>query len=63
MSEANTSVRDTLLLFPFLADQPADVVDELSKDARYIKYKLGDSLARLNQPPQYLFFLIQGSVR
>ena len=63
MSEANTSVRDTLLLFPFLADQPADVVEELSQNAHYIKYKLGDTLARLNQPPQYLFFLIQGSVR
>jgi ATP-binding cassette subfamily B protein len=63
MSEVNTTFKDTLLLFPFLADQSAEVVEELSKNAHYIKYKFGDTLARLNQPPQYLFFLIQGTVR
>ena len=63
MTEINNSLRDTLLLFPFLADQQPEIIDELSRNAKYVKYKLGDNLARLNQAPQNIFFIIQGSIR
>lgn len=63
MTEINNSLRDTLLLFPFLADQPSEIIDELSRNAKYVKYKLGDTLARLNQAQQNVFFIIQGSIR
>lgn len=56
-------IRDTLCLFPLLADQDDQIIDLISLDARYVKYKLGDNLCRLDQSAGFIFFVIQGSIR
>ena len=58
-----SSIRDTLRLFPLLADQDDQILDIIAQDARYIKYKLGDNLSRLDQSPGFIFFIVQGAIR
>lgn len=57
------SIYETLRLFPLLADQSDQILDLVSVEARYVKYKLGDNLCRINQSPGYIFFVVRGSVR
>ncbi len=62
-ASSSSTMRGLLKAFPFLNDQPENVIDFLVNDAKLFKYKLGQPLCRPNQPPGSVFFLLQGQCR
>ncbi len=62
-SSSITTMKGLLKAFPFLSDQPEQVIDFLAGDAKLLKYKLGQPLCRPVQPPGSIYFLLQGQCR
>jgi len=54
---------ELLRSFPFLADQPPDVLDRLVAQGQLLRFSLGQPISRLDQAPQQMFFLLQGTAR
>ena len=49
--------------FPFLADQPEDVLAKLVEQAQLLRFALGQPISRAGQPPSHVHFVLQGTVR
>lgn len=56
-------VLELLGCFPLLADLPPDLLQQLASQGQLLRFKLGQPISRCDQPPNQLFFLVQGSVR
>ena len=54
---------ELLRSFPFLADQPPAVLDRLVSQGQLLRFSLGQPISRLDQAPQQMFFLLQGTAR
>ena len=54
---------ELLRSFPFLADQPPEVLDRLVSQGQLLRFSLGQPISRLEQAPQQMFFLLQGTAR
>jgi len=54
---------ELLRSFPFLADQPPEVLDRLVSQGQLLRFSLGQPISRLDQAPQQMFFLLQGTAR
>jgi ATP-binding cassette subfamily B protein len=61
---ATTPTLDDLLgCFPFLADQPQDLLGRLSADAQLQRFQQGQPICRVDQPPARIFLLLEGTAR
>ncbi len=49
--------------FPFLADQPQEMLEALVQQAQLLRFTLGQPICRAGAPPSHVHFLLQGSVR
>ena len=49
--------------FPFLADQPEDLLAFLAQRSQLLRFYLGQPLCRAGTPPSHVHFLLQGTVR
>ena len=58
-----TRIEELLRCFPFLADQPEDLVQRLSSQARLESFQQGQPICRVDQPPASLYFLLEGQAR
>ena len=58
-----TTFRDLLRSFPFIADQPEPVVDILLKEADLLRYRMGQPVCRPQQSPGSMLFLLKGTCR
>jgi ATP-binding cassette subfamily B protein len=54
---------ELLRSFPFLADQPSEVLDRLVSQGQLLRFSLGQPISRLEQAPPQMFFLLQGTAR
>ncbi len=54
---------ELLRSFPFLADQPPEVVQRLASQGQLLRFSLGQPISRLEQAPSQMFFLLQGTAR
>lgn len=54
---------ELLRSFPFLADQPPEVLDRLVSQGQLLRFNLGQPISRLDQAPEQMFFLLQGTAR
>ncbi|MEA5413654.1 ABC transporter transmembrane domain-containing protein [Synechococcus sp. BA-132 BA5] len=54
---------ELLRSFPFLADQPPEVLDRLVTQGQLLRFSLGQPISRLEQAPPQMFFLLQGTAR
>lgn len=57
------SLKDLLSSFPFLADQPGEVLNQLAPAAKLLSYKLGQPICRPQQQPGSILFLLKGECR
>ena len=62
MADSN-QILDLLRSFPFLADQPEQLLQTLSVQGQLLRFNLGQPISRLDQAPPQVFFLLQGTVR
>jgi subfamily B ATP-binding cassette protein HlyB/CyaB len=62
MADLN-QILELLRAFPFLADQPAPLLQEFAAQAQLLRFQLGQAISRAQQPCPQMFFLLQGSVR
>ncbi|MFM9110342.1 MAG: cyclic nucleotide-binding domain-containing protein, partial [Prochlorococcaceae cyanobacterium] len=62
MADIN-QILELLRSFPFLADQPEDLLVQLAGDAQLLRFSLGQAISRADQPQAQLFFLLQGTAR
>ncbi|MCP9929369.1 peptidase domain-containing ABC transporter [Cyanobium sp. AMD-g] len=58
-----TRIDDLLRCFPFLADQPEDVLQRLSDQAELQRFQQGQPICRVDQPPARIYFLLEGTAR
>jgi ATP-binding cassette subfamily B protein len=49
--------------FPFLADQPQELLESLAGRAQLLRYSLGQPICRAGDPPSHVHFLLQGMAR
>jgi ATP-binding cassette subfamily B protein len=56
-------ILELLRSFPFLADQPQDLLVQFAGTAQLLRFSLGQAISRAGQPQTQLFFLLQGSAR
>ncbi|MEB3167960.1 MAG: hypothetical protein VKK97_04425, partial [Synechococcaceae cyanobacterium] len=49
--------------FPFLSDQPEELIALLASRAQLVRYAFGQPIARTDRTTAQVFFLLQGSVR
>jgi ATP-binding cassette subfamily B protein len=54
---------ELLRSFPFLADQPPEMLARLVTQAQLLRFNLGQPVSRMDQALQQVFFLLQGRVR
>jgi ATP-binding cassette subfamily B protein len=54
---------DLLRCFPFLADQPPDLLQRLSADAELQRFQQGQPICRIDHPPARIFLLLEGTAR
>jgi HlyB family type I secretion system ABC transporter/HlyD family type I secretion membrane fusion protein len=54
---------DLLRCFPFLADQPPDLLLRLSADAELQRFQQGQPICRTDHPPARIFLLLEGTAR
>lgn len=54
---------ELLRSFPFLADQPPEVLVRLVSQGQLLRFSLGQPISRLEQAPPQMFFLLQGTAR
>ena len=59
----DNNIKETIRLFPLLSDLEDDIINILAKEARFIKYSLGDNLSRLDKPSGDVYFIVKGSIR
>ena len=62
MADVN-QILDLLRSFPFLADQPDQLLQTLAVQGQLLRFNLGQPISRLDQAPPQVFFLLQGTVR
>lgn len=58
-----TRIDELLRCFPFLADQPEDVLERLSSQAQLQRFQQGQPICRVDQPPARIYFLLEGTAR
>ena len=59
----DNNIKETIRLFPLISDLEDDIINILAKEARFIKYSLGDNLSRLDKPSGDVYFIVKGSIR
>jgi ATP synthase F1 gamma subunit len=63
MATTTTRIEELLRCFPFLADQPEDLLLRLSSRAQLQSFQQGQPICRTDQPPEQLHLLVEGTVR
>jgi subfamily B ATP-binding cassette protein HlyB/CyaB len=58
-----TRIDELLRCFPFLADQPEDLLQRLSAQATLESFQQGQPICRVDQPPAQIYFLLEGQAR
>ncbi|MFZ0407671.1 MAG: peptidase domain-containing ABC transporter [Cyanobium sp.] len=58
-----TRIDELLRCFPFLADQPEDLLQRLSAEAQLQRFDQGQPICRVDHPPARIFFLLEGTAR
>ena len=58
-----TRIDELLRCFPFLADQPEDLLQRLSAEAQLQRFDQGQPICRVDHPPSRIFFLLEGTAR
>ena len=54
---------DLLRCFPFLADQPPELLGRLSAEAELQRFQQGQPICRVDHPPARIFLLLEGTAR
>jgi ATP-binding cassette subfamily B protein len=54
---------ELLRSFPFLADQPPELLERLASQGQLLRFTLGQPISRRDQAPPQMFFLLQGTAR
>jgi ATP-binding cassette subfamily B protein len=54
---------DLLRSFPFLADQPPPLLEQLAGQAQLLRFRMGQPISRKEQWPPQMYFLLQGTAR
>ena len=57
------ALQDLLRRFPFLADQPDEVITPLAGAARLLRYRLGQVICRQDAPADHIHLLLDGQAR
>ena len=63
MATTTTRIEELLRCFPFLADQPEDLLLRLASRAQLQSFQQGQPICRTDQPPEQLHLLVEGTVR
>ena len=58
-----TRIDELLRCFPFLAEQPEDLLQRLSAQATFESFQQGQPICRVDQPPARIYFLLEGQAR
>lgn len=58
-----SQLQELLQTFPFLADQPVSIVQRLAAVAQLLRFSMGQPISRPDQPPDQLYFVLQGTAR
>ncbi|MFN9925033.1 MAG: ABC transporter transmembrane domain-containing protein [Cyanobacteriota bacterium] len=54
---------ELLKSFPFLADQPEPLLQQLAGQAQLLRFRLGQPISRKEQPPSHMLFVLKGTAR